>query len=76
MQVGPMYLKDRVVMTIAEEESMRGCCVVYCHVCDSGVWATSSSSLFYLFLLYLYVCMYVYTCILKGGELLHLFTTH
>lgn len=34
MQVGPMYLKDRVVMTIAEEESMRGCCVVlYCHVC-------------------------------------------
>jgi len=33
MQVGPMYLKDRVVMTIAEEESMRGCHVCVVCVC-------------------------------------------
>lgn len=53
MQVGPMYLKDRVVMTIAEEESMRGCCVVLCTVMFVIlVYGPPLPHLYFIYLLY------------------------
>lgn len=63
MQVGPMYLKDRVVMTIAEEESMRGChvCVVLCCVvCVILVYGPPLPHLHLCIYYYIYVFIHAY----------------
>jgi len=77
MQVGPMYLKDRGVMTIAEEESMRGCYVVYCHVCVVCVILVYGPPLPHLHLcifLIIFICIQLYMHIKRWRT--SSFTTH
>lgn len=51
MEVGPMYLKEGVGMTIADQQSLRGCTVMCMCMCDSGPWPhLFSSSSFYIYL--------------------------
>jgi hypothetical protein len=59
MQVGPIYLKERVVMTIADEESLRGCFCTVMSVYVILVYGPPLSHLhLFLFIIFTYTCFF------------------